>query len=252
MKKNPYFNIHQQIIAHRGGSAYAPENTASAIKKAAKMGLNWIEVDVAISADEQPVIFHDSHLERCSNGSGKLVETSYQQLQHLDFGAWFAPSYAKEPILTLTELLDLALQQHLSLNLEIKPEQGYEQATIHAIVQCLQAYTKLPHLLFSSFSIKSLMLIKKSLAQHPRAVLVEEIHSDCIPLLKEVNASGLHFDAAKNTEEKIKKMLTQNMPLLAYTVNNPQTAQRLFNLGITAVFSDYPDLLIGKKKAEND
>lgn len=238
-----YPHIKKQIIAHRGASAYAPENTASAIIKAAQMGLNWIEVDVVISADEQPVIFHDTHLERCSNGQGKLAHTTYDALQKLDFGAWFSPAYAHEPLLSLSTLLNLAIKHNLSLNLEIKSQQGQERATIDAVQHCLSQQTSLPPIVFSSFNINALKQLAQILPTYPRAVLVDALTADCDAMICEVNACGLHFNANKTDTDRIHTQLAQPTPLLAYTVNKATLATELLAFGVTAIFSDYPDLI---------
>lgn len=239
---NPYLNLNQ-IIAHRGASAYAPENTASAIKKAAQMGANWIEVDVNISKDNTPVVFHDANLERCSNGIGQLTQSSDESLSKLDFGNWFSQEFKNEPLLTLKTLLDISLENDLALNLEIKPEKGLELETVIAIKNCLDKYSTLPCIVFSSFSLKALELSQIHLSEYPRALLIEKIDATCIEELKRFDACGLHFDGDKNDDETIATFVKVNTPLLAYTINQKSKAQHLLNLGVAAVFSDYPDLL---------
>lgn len=239
---NPYLNLNQ-IIAHRGASAYTPENTASAIKKAAQMGANWIEVDINISQDNTPVVFHDATLERCSNGKGKLTQSSDESLSELDFGSWFSKAFENEPLLTLKTLLDIALEYDLALNLEIKPEEDLELETVIAIKSCLDKYSTLPCIVFSSFSLKALELSQIHLSEYPRALLVEKIDDTCLSELKHFDACGLHFDGEKNDDETIATFVKAGIPLLAYTINQKSKAQHLLNLGVAAVFSDYPDLL---------
>lgn len=239
---NPYLNLNQ-IIAHRGASAYAPENTACAIKKAAKMGASWVEVDINISHEHTPVVFHDMTLERCSNGIGKLTQTSNQTLEKLDFGSWFSPEFKGEPLLSLEALIHLALEYKLALNLEIKPDEGLELEVVVAIKHCLENFANLPTIVFSCFSVKALEQCMIFLSDYPRALLVEAIDEQCESTIKEIEACGLHFDAEKANEQSIKRLVKTGVPLLAYTVNEKELANELFDWGVTAVFSDYPDLL---------
>lgn len=239
---NPYLNLNQ-VIAHRGASAYAPENTASAIKKAAQMGANWVEVDVNISQDNTPVVFHDANLERCSNGKGQLTQSSDESLNELDFGGWFSQEFKNEPLLTLKTLLDISLKHDLALNLEIKPEEGLELETVIAIKSCLDKFSKRPCIVFSSFSLKALELSQIHLSEYPRALLVETIDATCLEELKRFNACGLHFDGENNSDEAVAELVKSGTPLLAYTINQKAKAQHLLSLGVAAVFSDYPDLL---------
>jgi len=99
-----------KIIAHRGASGDAPENTLAAIKMAADHGATWIEIDVNISRDAVPVLFHDDGLSRCSNGKGLVIEHTLTSLQSLDAGAWFSDKFTGERIATLDECLALALE----------------------------------------------------------------------------------------------------------------------------------------------
>lgn len=239
---NPYLNLNR-IIAHRGASAYAPENTTCAIKKASEMGANWVEVDINISQDSTPVVFHDTTLERCSNGIGKLTQTSNQTLEKLDFGSWFSPEFKGEPLLSLEALIRLALEYKLALNLEIKPDEGLELEVVVAIKHCLESFATLPTIVFSCFSIKTLEQCMIFLSGYPRALLVEAIDEQCESTIKEVEACGLHFNAEKANEQSIKRLVKIGIPLLAYTVNQKELAHKLFAWGVTAVFSDYPDLL---------
>jgi len=74
------------VIAHRGASGHAPENTLAAIHKAHDFGATWIEIDVNISKDGVPVLFHDDGVERCSTGTGLVIEHSLNDLKALDSG----------------------------------------------------------------------------------------------------------------------------------------------------------------------
>ena len=84
------------VIAHRGASAYAPENTLAAFVKAAQLGIRWIECDVMQAACGEVIIFHDETLERTTNGKGDVDRYPYSYLQSLDAGSWFDPIFSGE------------------------------------------------------------------------------------------------------------------------------------------------------------
>ena len=94
-----------EIIAHRGYSARAPENTLSAIEAAIEAGADAVEFDLHVTADGTPVLFHDETLARTTNGAGALSERTLAELRGLDAGSWFAPAFAGEPIPTFAEAL---------------------------------------------------------------------------------------------------------------------------------------------------
>src|SRR5258708_11793081 len=92
-----------RIIAHRGASAIAPENTLAAFRAAAVSGATWVEFDVSLTKDGRPVVFHDDLLDRTTDGTGLLAETPFEILTHLDAGSWFAPDFSGEMVPTLEE-----------------------------------------------------------------------------------------------------------------------------------------------------
>ena len=108
-----------QVIAHRGASGYAPENTRAAFDRALALGADAIETDVQLTADGQLVLFHDTTVERNSNGRGPLGDYTLAELRALDLGGWFAPEFAGERVLTVPELLDEYVGR-IPLALEIK------------------------------------------------------------------------------------------------------------------------------------
>src|SRR5262245_86406 len=101
------------LIAHRGASAYAPENTLAAFKKAKELGAQWLEFDVQLTACGEIVVFHDERLERTTNGRGWIHEKPYSYLKTLDAGSWFNSQFAGEKIPTLVEALEFLRQNNL-------------------------------------------------------------------------------------------------------------------------------------------
>ncbi|MCE9506999.1 MAG: glycerophosphoryl diester phosphodiesterase, partial [Alphaproteobacteria bacterium] len=87
-----------KVIGHRGAKAYAPENTLASIHTAADLGIEWVEIDVKLTKDGVPIIFHDDELNRCTNGSGLVVETDFKTIAELDAGLWFGDSFMGEKI----------------------------------------------------------------------------------------------------------------------------------------------------------
>ncbi|MEJ2581150.1 MAG: glycerophosphodiester phosphodiesterase family protein, partial [Acidobacteriota bacterium] len=90
-----------RVIAHRGFSGAAPENTLAAVRAAIEVGADMAEIDVTLSADMQVVVIHDATLDRTTNGSGEVSRFALEDLRKLDAGSWFDPSFAGEIIPTL-------------------------------------------------------------------------------------------------------------------------------------------------------
>ncbi|NMR95157.1 glycerophosphoryl diester phosphodiesterase, partial [Vibrio parahaemolyticus] len=108
------------LIGHRGVAGSYPENTKISIQAAIDLGLKWVEVDIQPTKDNVLVVCHDHTVNRCSNGQGRVDELTLEELKALDFGSWFSTDFSGEKILTLDELLTLATENKLNLNIEVK------------------------------------------------------------------------------------------------------------------------------------
>lgn len=117
-----------QSIAHRGASAYAPENTLAAFHKAVELGFDFIELDIRISKDQQLVVIHDAEVNRTTDGEGFVRDLTVGELQKLDAGSWFDPMYTSETIPLLTEVLDI-FGGKIGLLIEMKSPENEEMMT---------------------------------------------------------------------------------------------------------------------------
>ena len=112
--------ISTEIIAHRGYSARAPENTLAAIRMALAAGAHAVEWDVQVARCGTPVLFHDRDLDRTTNGHGPLERSSAGELARMDAGSWFSSAFAGEPVPTLEAALDVVAESEARLYPEIK------------------------------------------------------------------------------------------------------------------------------------
>ena len=129
MSKEEYWDI-----AHRGGEAYAPENTLAAFKRTLEYGIGWIETDVRRSRDNQLVLLHDKLVDRTTDGSGSVHDLSLADLKSLDAGSWFDPEFAGERVPTLDELFELCGDRVRYL-LEIKDPGLIEEKLAESILE---------------------------------------------------------------------------------------------------------------------
>ena len=248
---SPYTNM-PKVIAHRGASGHAPENTAAALQTAAKMRATWVEVDITVTSDGVAVVFHDSDVNRCTNGRGLVIKQTLAELKTLDAGSWYSPFHSDEKILTMMELLTLANQLDLNINMEIKPTIGRETETVWAMKQALRSVPFDNTLLLSSFNYRALMAAKEFLPEYPRALNVEAIPRDWAARMDDVGATGLHFALDFFDRKAVEEIIETGTPLACFTVNDLETAQRLWAAGVTAVFTDYPDrLLLDARRVEH-
>jgi glycerophosphoryl diester phosphodiesterase len=231
------------IIGNRGAAAYAPENTLESILTAAEMGVKWVELDVKLTKDSVPIIFHDDELDRTTNGHGPVAAMNFSDIRDLEAGSWFSDSFAGIKIPTLEEAIDVILEHNLGVNLEIKPCPGREKDTAEAMLDVLARIWDEPErLLISSFSHVSLEVAMDMAEEWPRGFLMEEEWPDNWKELAEyLNASTINIDGRTVTREQVEEILDLEKPVLAYTINDPQLAKTLRQWGVDAMFTDDPD-----------
>lgn len=228
-----------QIIAHRGASAYAPENTLMAFKHAKMLGAQWIECDVRLTRDGEAVIFHDSRLHRTTNGSGWVRWKKYADLVQLDAGLG-------ERIVCLKPFLNFLYANNLSLNLEIKPDLGRVSQIVNTVMCILtQHLEKYPEhdVLISSFNTKSLRMVRALNQTIPIGLLMHEWDSHWQVIADRLACFSVHCSKQSITAERILAIHDTGRQVLVYTANDRVEAEKLLHLGVDALFSDYPDLL---------
>lgn len=241
----PALTIMPQVTAHRGASGDAPENTLAAIRLAAEQGAKWIEIDVNISRDGVPVLHHDDSISRCSDGEGLVIERTMSELRSVDSGSWFDSKYRGEPIATLAQCLDLCLALDLSINLEIKPSSGWEVPTTRSILATLDQYRQLPPLVLSSFSHLALQTAADITPDLPRASLFVVAPPDWQTFTSEINACNIHLHANSLLDSaQVTAFQQAGLRVYCYTVNEPEAARALLELGVDGVISNFPGQLL--------
>src|ERR1700676_1225911 len=137
------------VIAHRGASGNAPENTLAAFKKAVALGATFIETDLQLSRDARFVAIHDATVNRTTNGQGTVHDMTLADLRRLDAGSWFGSEYAGERIPTLEEILEFSKKHDVVFYLEMKP--GGSWGGEHALIGALRESAEIARTVVISF-----------------------------------------------------------------------------------------------------
>lgn len=233
------------IIGHRGVAAQAPENTLASVRRAAELQIPWVEVDVTLTACGEVVLFHDMELDRCSNGRGPIALQNYDYLRTLDAGSWFGAQFENEIIPTLTELITELNRLGLGVNLEIKPTCGQDIQTAQRVAHVLRTHIQPVALLVSSFSQSALMVMQSLLPNVARGLLTVAIPEDWAIRLSALDCVSLHCDWRFLTQANTHALQQAGYRVIAYTINDPVVAQRLFSWGVDSIISDQPDVVRG-------
>lgn len=235
-------------IAHRGASAYFPENTMAAFRGALEMQAEMIELDVMLSKDGVPVVFHDAKLNHHTDGSGPVNAYTLAELKKLDAGSWFNDEFAGEPIPTLEEVLKFA-KDKIVLNIEIKAEAitdelqgGVEEKSL----QLVKKYKMEGHILFSSFDYRAAEHLKQLQPNIPVALLYEKRQSagrSPSKLVADYKADAFNCSRRQLTKEWIEDLKSLNIPVFVYTVDQPKRMRSLISRGVSGIFTNKPDVL---------
>ncbi|MDA9556592.1 glycerophosphodiester phosphodiesterase family protein [Vibrio sp.] len=232
-----------QITGHRGMASAAPENTLISIEKAAKHGTKWIEIDVQLTQDKQVVVIHDNTVNRCSNGTGAVRNFTYHEIKLLDAGSYFHTQFANEPIPSLKETLNLCLQYNLALNIELKAYYGdNEHALCDAVTEIINTM-QYPEdkLLFSSFSLSALEIMKNTLPTVRRGFCDWSWRPDMVDIIKGLDLFSVHFNYRYVKKEYTKIIHEAGAKVIVWTANDTDLLSHLKDIGVDNIITDFPD-----------
>lgn len=224
-----------QVMAHRGQSRQAPENTAPAIEHAIRDLLEWVEVDVRLTADGQHVLLHDETLERTTNGTGRVGDKTWAELQTLDAGEKFASRFAGTRLLSLDECLTLA-KGRVNLYLDCKridPELLIKQIRAAGMERQVVVFDSLEHL----------REIRR-LSQGAVAVMPKWRPGANLDAILELQPAIVEIDAADITPEICERFHARGIGVQAQTLgesDRAETWKRLLAAGIDYVQTDLPE-----------
>lgn len=224
------------VLGHRGASAYAPENTLAAFELAARHGADGIEFDVQLTADGWPVVIHDSRVDRTTNGCGQVPKLSLAELRSLDAGDG-------QVVPTLDEVFEQLGQRFLLLNVEIK-RSGLRSRGIEATVaDRIRVYHLEDRTIVSSFSPRSLWLARRHLSsQTPVALIRAPGWLKYCYWLFDGEADHPHHSMVN--EKYMVWARKRGYRVHVWTVDDPVEAVRLADLGVHAIISNKPDVIL--------
>jgi glycerophosphoryl diester phosphodiesterase len=229
------------VIAHRGASGHAPENTLAAYRKALELNAVAAETDVFLSSDNRVIAIHDETLERTTNGSGRVDETSYEDLRALDAGSWFDPSFADEQLPELGELLDL-IDKRMILCIEIKEGEGIE-AVIRDILDARDARQ---HVVFFSFNPEKVKLTKELMPDVPSLYLVHvseapyEYPAGLVDEALSLGADALGVSGRGVHTVNIDEAHAAGLAVFVYTINELEHVDRVLQTKVDGIITNFP------------
>lgn len=229
-------------IAHRGASGVAPENTLAAFKKAAELGADLIEFDIHLVKDGYPVVMHDAKVSRTTNGKGLVEDFSLEDIRKLDAGSWFSPEFSREKIPRLEEVLDLAKECSLGVNIELKRGRNLYPGMEEKVVNLLEYYDFAHPVIISSMHTSYLAKVRKLnpyLAISKVLVPVVFLPWDSFP--RDCDVIQPHWTMLSTL--LVRGAHRQHLKVNTWCVNNTGLLQHCINMGVDGIMTNFPDRL---------
>jgi glycerophosphoryl diester phosphodiesterase len=229
------------VIAHRGASGHAPENTLVAFERAVQLGAPFIETDLHLTRDARFVAIHDATLERTTNGRGNVHDFTLHELRRLDAGLWYDRAFMGQKIPTLEEALEFSRKHDVVFYLEIKYDAAWGMH--HALVGALRKEQDAARTIVISFDPGTLDSVRKLDASIMTGLLVDELRPESVKAAVDVGARQLCPRYMSVTAELVEQAHRSDLHVATWTVNQTEEMRAVIAVGVDGVMTDFPDRL---------
>ena len=230
-----------KIWAHRGASAYAPENTLEAFELAVKMGADGVELDVHLTRDGRLAVCHDENIQRVTREKGQIRGMTLEELKGYDFGALF-PRYAGAKMPTLEEVYELLCPTGLTVNVELKTNVYEYQGIEEKCVKAARDFHMEDRVIYSSFNFMSLDRMRQVDKTVPTALLYDRAIPNVERIAQKLGACALHpHYKLLYADGAVERARNAHLELHPWTVDEAEDIKRLTGMGVEAIITDVPD-----------
>lgn len=231
------------IASHRGGGATAPENTLPAIRAAIAHGFDYVEVDLALTADGHVVLMHDATVDRTTDGTGRVADLTLAQVRALDAGGWFAPEFVGTRVPTGDELLEVLEATRGRAILDLKGIWTAAAAT--ALVDDVRGRGLERRVAVASFDARTLAYVEARSSVVTRLSILKRLPADVVEAALQVRARGIVVDrrALAARPEIVDDLHEAGLRVIVYTLNDDRQFDAVTELGVDGIVTDDPHLL---------
>ncbi len=241
------------IFAHRGASAYAPENTLASFELAIQQGADAIELDAKLSADGHAIVFHDSTVDRLTNEKGRVQDLTLARLRALEVGSSFSPKFHGEKIPLLEEVFE-SFSKRIIINVELANHKTPDDHLVETVCMLVKKFNIQKRILFSSFHPRSLAKAQALLPEVPRGLLANDGFRAMLVrsfIFYFGNYQALHPNHWTTSPQQIRRVHRLGRRVHIFTVNEEPQMKKFFRWGADGIFTDDPLLALrvrGEKK----
>jgi len=237
------------VLAHRGASAYAPENTLASFYKAIELGAQGIETDLQKTKDGVIVLFHDNVLDKKSDKKGAVADYTWAELREADVGSWFSPRYKGERLITFEQFLTFFGRRDLLFDIELKSL--FIEGEIREIISLIDEYGARKKTTITSFVFGNLKTTR-DVDRNIRIgyVLNRKIDNDVIRQIKSIDGRQVCPRAELITPDRVKLAHRHGLEVSAWGIQNLEIMNNMLTLGVDGIIIDFPDKLIEALKTK--
>jgi glycerophosphoryl diester phosphodiesterase len=230
-----------QILAHRGASAYYPENTLPSFYRGLELGGNGLETDLQMSKDGVIYLFHDDVMGRTSTVKGKTSDYTWEELKQIDVGSWLSPKWKNERLVTFEEFMYHFSGKDIILAIELKAAFTAEQfKPVLAIINKYHAWEKVT---ITSFIYQNLLNTREVDKKIKMGYLMGKTDMDVINQLKSIGAQQICPDAQKTTAEDVELAKRHGLEVRAWNIANTDVMEKSISMGVDGMTVNFPDKL---------
>lgn len=242
------------VVAHRGNSAVAPQNTLAAFEAAWRAGAHSIEIDIQPTADGHVVVIHDDTVDGTTDGQGTVTEMTLDAVRALDAGSWFAAAYAGQRVPTFAEVLDLLVRRPgIELLLELKGP--WTTAQVRPVTDAIRAAGLADRVIGQSFWPESVQALGEADPGLRRGLLVFQVPDDegtdgideVLRVAAELDVMTVnpYGELLRAHPDLVERLHAVGVQVMVWTLNEPEHWAAAAALGVDAVITDRPDRLAG-------
>ena len=229
------------VIAHRGASGHAPENTMAAFERAVALGAGFIETDLHLTRDARFVAIHDSTLERTTNGTGNVRDLTLAEIRKLDAGMWFDREFMGQRVPTLEEILAFAAKHDVIFYLELKYEAAWGMH--HSLVGALQKSGGAARTIVISSSEATLAAMRQVDPAAMMGLIFEEPIGDYAKAGIELGVRQLCPNFSLVTPQMVEQAHRLDLQVATWTVDEVETMRAMIDAKVDGIITDFPDRL---------
>jgi len=229
---------HTEVMAHRGASGMAPENTMAAIQGAIDVGADWVEIDVQETVDGEIVVIHDSDLKKIGGNAMKVADSTLAELQRVDIGSWFGPEFSDQRIPSLKQVLERC-KGRIGVNIELK-YYGKERRLEESVAGIVEAVGMQDQVLIMSLSYDGVKKIRELRPGWSVGLLSTVAMGDVIGL----DVDFLALNAKSTSRAKVRNIQNRDKQVMVWTVNDAVGMSVMFGRGVDAIITDEPALAV--------